>query len=233
MPFNDLFRRLLDLSEKAVGTAVELEFALDLDRRDALPARLGFLQVRPMMVGGERVEVAAEDLFGDGVLLASDRALGNGRRDDITDIVYVRPDAFVPAETPLIAKDLERINRAIAGEGRRYLLIGFGRWGTSDPSLGIPVAWGQISNARVIVEATLPDVQPDLSQGSHFFHNLLSFQVLYLSIEHHGPHEIDWAWLAAQPQIESTPHIAHVRLAAPLEVRVDGASGRGVINHHD
>ena len=81
------------------------------------------------------------------------------------------------------------INRSLVAEGRNYLLIGFGRWGTSDPPLGVPVAWGQISGARVIVEATLPDVQPDLSQGSHFFHNVLSFQVLYLSVEHHGPYD--------------------------------------------
>jgi len=131
-----------------------------------------------------------------------------------------------------MAKELERINQKIVEEGRNYLLIGFGRWGTSDPPLGVPVAWGQISGARVIVEATLPDVQPELSQGSHFFHNLLSFRVLYLSVEHHGPFEIDWQWLANQPVIQSTPHITHVRLEEALGVRVDGGSGRGVITRN-
>lgn len=124
------------------------------------------------------------------------------------------------------------INRGLVKDERRYLLIGFGRWGTSDPWLGIPVAWGQISGARVIVEATLPDVQPDLSQGSHFFHNLLSFHVLYLSVEHHGPHRIDWGWLGSQPVLQSTDHLTHVRLSEPLEIRVDGASGRGVVRRH-
>ena len=155
--------------------------------------------------------------------------LGNGERKDIEDVVFIRPDAFEPAETPAIAKELENINRRLAGEGRRYLLIGFGRWGTSDSSLGIPVAWGQISGARVIVEATLPDVQPDLSQGSHFFHNLLSFHVLYVSVEHHGRYRIDWEWLGRQPIVESTDHVTHVRLQSPLDIRVDGAHGRGVI----
>jgi len=232
LPFNDLLSRLLELSGKALGSPVEIEFAINLDRQDALPARVGFLQVRPMMVGGERIDVAADDLFADDVVLASENVLGNGHRSDLEDVVFIKPDAFEPAETPAIAKELEEINRHLIADGRRYLLIGFGRWGTSDPGLGIPVAWGQISGARAIVEATLPDVQPDLSQGSHFFHNLLSFRVLYLSVEHHGPHRIDWDWLGRQPVVQSTAHTTHVRLPKPLEVRVDGASGRGVIRHH-
>jgi hypothetical protein len=232
MPFNDLFRNLMDLAEEALEAPVEIEFAINLHRRDALPARLGFLQVRPMMVGGAGVEVAKDELDGDRVVIASSRALGNGRRDDLVDVVFIPPEAFDPAATMLAAKDLERINLELVQEGRQYLLIGFGRWGTSDSSLGVPVAWGQISGARVIVEATLPEVQPDLSQGSHFFHNLLSFRVLYLSVEHHGPHEIDWEWLAGQEIVKSTPRVTHVRLAKPLEVRVDGATGRGVVIRH-
>jgi hypothetical protein len=231
LPFNDLVKRLLELSENALGAPVEIEFAINLDRRDALPARLGFLQVRPMMVGGEKIEVSREELTGDNVVLASEIVLGNGERNDLEDVVFIRPDAFVPAKTPLIAKELEGINRRLTEEGRRFLLIGFGRWGTSDPSLGIPVAWGQISGARVIVEATLPDVQPDLSQGSHFFHNLLSFHVLYVSVEHHGPYHIDWEWLGRQPVVQVTDHVTHVRLLDPLEIRVDGGNGRGVIRH--
>lgn len=233
MPFNDLFRRLLDASEEVVGGPVELEFALNLHRPDALPARFGFLQMRPMMAAGERVEVTMEELTGDRVVLATEIALGNGIRDDLSDVVFVHPDAFDPSSTPTIAKELEQINRTLVAEGRQYLLIGFGRWGTSDPPMGIPVAWGQISGARVIVEATLPDVQPDLSQGSHFFHNLLSFNVLYLSIEHYGPYGIDWQWLTAQPVVQSAAHATHIRLPAPLSVRVDGATGRGVITRND
>jgi hypothetical protein len=232
LPFNDLLKRLLEQSEDALGTPVEIEFAINLDRKDALPARVGFLQVRPMMVGGEKVDVSHEDLLTDDVLLASETVLGNGKRTDLEDVVFIRPDAFKPAETPAMAKELEDINRGLVADGRRYLLVGFGRWGTSDPWLGIPVAWGQISGARVIVEATLPDVQPDLSQGSHFFHNLLSFHVLYISVEHYGPHRIDWEWLGRQSAVQSTDHLTHVRLPEPLEIRVDGVSGRGVIRRH-
>ncbi len=229
IPFNDLLKRLLGLGEVALGGPVEIEFAVNLHRRDALPARFGFLQVRPMMVGGNRVDVDADDLVGERVLLASETVLGNGSRNDLGDVVFIPPEAFDPAETPAIAKELEGINRSLVESGRPYLLIGFGRWGTSDPWLGVPVAWGQISGARVIVEATLPKVQPDLSQGSHFFHNLLSFHILYLSVEHDGPFEIDWQWLAQQPVVRSTGHVTHARLATPLEVRVDGGAGRGVI----
>jgi len=233
LPFNDLFKRLLEISENVLGAAVEVEFAINLDRRHGLPARVGFLQVRPMMVGGENVSVGEDDLFDDKVIVASDNVLGNGRRDDLGDVVFISPDSFVPAETPAMAKELEAVNRRLLEEGRRYLLIGFGRWGTSDSRLGIPVAWGHISGARVIVEATLPDVQPDLSQGSHFFHNLLGFRVLYLSVEHDGPHRIDWDWIARQPIVTSTAHVTHVRLTEPLEIRVDGESRRGVIRRHD
>jgi len=233
LPFNDLVKRLLELSEDALDGPVEIEFAINLDRQDALPARVGFLQVRPMMVGGERIDVSESDLFADDVVLSSKNVLGNGHCSDLEDVVFIRPDAFEPAETPAIAKELEDINRCLVADGRRYVLIGFGRWGTSDSSFGIPVAWGQISGARAIVEATLPDVQPDLSQGSHFFHNLLSFRVLYLSVEHRGPHRIDWDWLARQPVVQSTAHVTHIRLPAPLDIRVDGAGGRGVIRRHD
>ena len=233
MPFNDVFRRLLDLSEEVLESPVEIEFAINLDRSDALPARVGFLQVRPMMVSTEEIEVRDEDLIGSNVLLASDKVLGNGRRTGFTDVVYLPPDTFDTSATPAIAKELEKINHTLVSEGRNYVLIGFGRWGTSDPPFGVPVAWGQISGARVIVEATLPDAQPDLSQGSHFFHNVLSFQVLYFSIEHHGPFEIDWAWLERQEIVQEEPHAVHVRLEEPLDIRVDGSNGRGVIHHHD
>jgi hypothetical protein len=233
VPFNDLLRRLLEVSEEALGTAVEIELAVDLHPTDLLPARVGFLQVRPMMLSEGTVEVSREEMAGDDVLLASEIVLGNGRRTDIADVVYVRPEAFDPFKTHQIAAELARLDESLADEGRHYLLIGFGRWGTSDPTFGIPVVWGQIANARVVVEATLPGVNPDLSQGSHFFHNVLSFRILYISVEHGGPYAIDWAWLDGLPAVVETDHVRHVRTATPLQIRVDGAHRRGVITHHD
>lgn len=110
-----------------------------------------------------------------------------------------------------------------------YLLIGFGRWGSSHSSLGIPVDWSQISGARAIVESTLPNMNVDLSQGSHFFHNLSSFEAAYFMLQYDGPFQIDWDWLNTQPAAHETDLIRHVRLSAPLSIRVDGRSGRGVI----
>jgi len=229
---NDVIQRLVELSEAAVGAPVELELAVNLDRRDALPARVGFLQVRPMMVAGEEVGVDPDEMTGEEVLLASDIVLGNGARDDIEDIVFVMPQAFDAGSTPLMAMELDAINRGLLDEGRPYLLIGFGRWGTSDPWLGVPVAWGQISGARVIVEATMEGVNPDLSQGSHFFHNLLSFHILYISVEYDGAFAIDWPWLDRLPGVTETRYIRHVRTSEPLDIRVDGNHRRGVVRHH-
>jgi len=231
LPLNRLVRRLLDLTEKALGGAVEIEFAVALDPRGEKRTRFGFLQARPMMVTKEPVEVTEEELRGDSVLVASSRALGNGVRSDIRDVVYVRPEAFEARFTARIAAELDAVNRMLVAEERPYLLIGFGRWGSADPWLGIPVDWGQISGARVIVEATLPQMSPDLSQGSHFFHNMISFSVLYLSVRHSSGQAIAWEWMDRQEAVRETEFLRHLRLPAPLSVRVDGRSGRGVIEH--
>jgi hypothetical protein len=182
-----------------------------------------------MMLPDEAVSLDLADLKGEGVLLATEQALGNGARDDIRDVVFLKPDVFDARATREIAEELEGINRELVAEGTPYLLIGFGRWGSSDPWLGVPVDWGQISGARVIVEASRPDMIFDMSQGSHFFHNVISFRVLYLSLKHTGPYAIDWDWLTAQTSVRETAHVRHARLAAPLTVKVDGRGGRGVI----
>jgi len=232
IPFNEVVRHVLAVSEVVLGDAVELEIAVELDRRSGVPGTFGLVQLRPMRLATGSVEVTPEQMMGSGVLLASEKVLGNGSCDDVEDVVYVKPEAFDPAATPQMALELERVNCALTDANRPYLLIGFGRWGTSDPWRGIPVTWGQICGARAIVEATLPDMQPDLSQGSHFFHNLLGLQVLYLSLEHHGVSQIDWDWLGKQPALTETRYIRHVRVTTPLLIRVDGGNRRGVIRHH-
>lgn len=230
-PLNELIRRLLALSEDALGAPVEIEFALTLPRRPKTKARFGFLQVRPMMVTNARVDLPAEALEGSNVLLASDNVLGNGVNEEIRDVVYLKPRTFEARHTPRIAQELERINLQLLSESTPYMLIGFGRWGSSDPWLGVPVEWGQVCGARVIVEATLPQMTPDLSQGSHFFHNLIGCQVLYLSVPHHGRYQIDWEWLDQQRKLSETEFTCHVRLSKPLKVTVDGCNARGVVKH--
>ncbi len=229
IPLNKLLKELLESCEEAVGSPVEIEFAVTLDSRHARPARLGFLQVRPMVVSDETVEIDAGEMQGDNVLAASDAVLGNGTTDGIEDIVYVRPDQFEARHTRTIAGQLAEINRELRTEKRRYLLVGFGRWGSSDQWLGIPVEWGQISGAGAIVEATLPDMDVDLSQGSHFFHNISSFQICYFMIRHSGSFAVDWPWLEGQREVSSTEFVRHVRLEKPLTIKVDGRKGQGVI----
>ena len=231
--FSDLIARLLELCRAELDSHVEIEFAVRLDRADVVPARFCILQVRPMRVGDGDTRVAEEELARDGVVVASTHALGNGHREDLVDIVYVRPEAFRAATARATVAELEAINRHLVEQGRSYVLIGLGRWGTSDERMGVPVTWAQISGARVIVEARTTAVDTDLSQGSHFFHNLLGSQVLYLEVEQRSPDRLDWSWLDRQPAVTESALVRHIRSLTPLVVRVDGANRRGVIANDD
>ena len=230
-PLNYLISTLIHAAEKTVAAKVEVEFAITLEApRDApLQARLGFLQVRPMVVSDQLVTVTQENLQDARAIVASDRVMGNGIVDNIQDIVFVRPENFSAEHTPLIAGQLGDINAELRDQGKPYLLIGFGRWGSTHSSLGIPVNWSQISGARAIVEATLPGMNVELSQGSHFFHNLSSFRANYFMVHFDGRFPINWNWLNEQKVIRETKHVRHVRAASPLSVRVDGRSARGLI----
>ena len=231
LPLNDLVLKLLDLTKEALDEDVEIEFAVEMDPLGRSKPRFGFLQARPMLVSREQTTVTEEELSDPRAVVASSHVLGNGTREDIADIVYLRPEAFEAKHTPAIAAELEKINRALVGEGRPYVLIGFGRWGSSDPWLGVPVDWGQINGVGVLVEATLPQMTPDLSQGSHFFHNMISFGVFYLSVRHTDSHAIRWDWMNELPAVNESELVRHVRLPGPLCIRVDGKAGRGVIRH--
>ena len=230
-PLNVLIQSLLQAAEDDLNAKVEIEFAIAIDQPRGQPARyrLGFLQVRPMVVSNEMVEVTAEDLWGKDVIVASDMVMGNGIQDGIQDIVFVRAEKFSCMHTAEIAEEVGAINQVLVEEHRPYLLIGFGRWGSSHPSLGIPVDWSQISGAQTIVEATLPEMNVELSQGSHFFHNLSSFRASYFMVRQDGPFSIDWDWLNQQPAVTETELLRHVRAASPVLVKVDGRAARGVV----
>jgi len=229
IPLNSMLKDLLKLCEAELNSMVEIEFAVTLDPEHGLPANLGFLQVRPMVVSQMKVDISLEELSSENAVVASESVLGNGDISAISDIVYIKPDSFDTSQTVRIAGELEGLNRELVQAKRPYVLIGFGRWGTSDPAGGIPVAFAQISGAKVIVEATLPENNLMLSQGSHFFHNIMSFQVCYFSVAHTGKYGINWEWLDRQPVVKETKHYRHVRAAKPLHVRVDGRTGRGII----
>ena len=232
-PVNDLFRSLLSVCEKAAGGPVEIEFAATLEPRREPPFRLGLLQVRPMVVSTEQVDLTEEGKSGWKVLLSSDHVMGNGVAGDIRDVVYLAPGRFDAGRSRVIAAEVAARNRALLSEGRPYALIGFGRWGSADPWLGVPVAWGDVAGAKVLVEASRPERGIEMSQGSHFFHNISSFGVAYFSFPPGGSGTLDWEWLESRPAEAEGPFVRHVRLASPLSVEVDGRAGRGIIWRRD
>lgn len=224
IPINNLIRTLLTLCEEELASPVEIEFAVTFN-----PTRFGFLQVRPMVVSKDDVEVTEDDLNEKNILVASKNVLGNGINKTIQDIIYVKPEAFETKYTNQIALELESINKDLVSKHCPYLLIGFGRWGSSDPWLGIPVNWGQVSGAKIIVETSIENLNVDFSQGSHFFHNLTSFNVSYFSVKMSDNLKINWDWLNKQKVEQEKNFIKHVSLSSRLLSKVDGKTGRGVI----
>lgn len=229
IPFTPVVERLLELSCNVLNGEAEVEFAVNLGEDSAMPMEIGFVQVRPMLTPGERTPVEEQDLDGERVVVASDNCLGQGSRHDLTDVVYLRPQNFDRGSTRMMASELDAVNRGLVEEGRHGIFIGLGRWGTTDDRFGVPVAWGQISAARVIVEATMPDAPANLSHGTHFFHRLLSNRVLYMSVDPDGHGRIDWDYLDSLEAIWESRHVRHVRVDAPLDVRIDCANRRGLI----
>jgi hypothetical protein len=233
IPFTPLMENLLELSCNVLNGEAEIEIAANLDPEHALPMQVAFLQVRRMLTPGERSPVEEVDLGAPEIVVASDNCLGHGARDDLTDVVYLRPQNFDRGATRMMASELDAVNRGLVEEGRHGIFIGLGRWGTTDDRFGVPVVWGQISSARVIVEATLPEAPTSLSHGTHFFHRLLSNQVLYMSVENEGQGRIDWEWLDEQEAIWESRNVRHVRVSAPLEVRIDCATRYGLIRRRE
>jgi hypothetical protein len=224
LPLNQLIKNVLNICEETFHAPVEIEFAMTFT-----PNRFSFLQVRQMVVARDRVEITPQDLADGKILVASKHVIGNGIRDDIKDIVFVKKDTFETRHTRSIASELSRINAKLLADNRPYLLIAIGRLGTTDPWLGIPVKWAEISGAKIIVETVRTDFKVELSQGSHFFHNLTNMGVGYFSVILLDKFTLDWDWLEVQPVIEETEFLRHARLGKPLLVKIDGRKGEGVI----
>ncbi len=227
-PLNAAVRAALSACEDAAGGAVEMEFAATLEAGSETPLRLCLLQVREMAFSSAAVEVSS-DREGYVPLVLSDAVLGNGAEESVADVVFVRPGAFEQRLAPLAAEEVAALCRPLREARRPFLLIGYGRWGSSDPWLGIPVGWGDVAGARTIVEATLPGRPVEMSQGSHFFHNLAAFGVSYFSVPSADDGAIDWSWLERQPVSAEGKVTRHVRLERGLRVEVDGRTGRGAV----
>jgi hypothetical protein len=157
------------------------------------------------------------------------RAMGNGLDRSLTDIIYVKPDRFNAARSREVARQIAELNARLVKTGRKYLLVGPGRWGSQDPWLGIPVRWGDINGVGAIVETVSEALKAEPSQGAHFFHNLVSLDINYLCVTDRSSDQFDWQWLTGQPVHSQTEEAAHVKLNAPLEIKVDGRTSCGMI----
>lgn len=227
IPLNELMIDLMKVCEENEGAPVEIEFAMTFSEKG--PHKFGFLQVRPMAVSTDIVEISAEELSGDHLVASSQMVLGNGVNEEIKDIIYIKPDSFDVMKTHQIAEELEKLNVVLLKENRPYLLMGFGRWGTSDVTTGIPVNWGQISGAKAVLEASLANVNFEQSQGSHFFHNVTGFGVFYFSVPFDRTSDINWEWINECPAESESQMVRHVRLNDALKIKVDGRQGKGII----
>lgn len=229
-PLPRLLQLALKYGQEEMRRPVEIEFAANLSREKDKTGSFYLLQIRPIV---DSKEVLDEDLTAipdDRILLRSDNSLGHGIMNDLFDVVYVKTDHWTASRNPQIAAEIEQLNQRFLDEGKNYVLIGPGRWGSSDPWLGIPVKWPHISAARVIVEAGLTNYRVDPSQGTHFFQNLTSFGVGYFTINaYRGEGIYNEAYLNAQSAIHETEFLRHVRFEHPTIVKMDGKKKRGVV----
>ena len=234
-PLADTLDQILHVGQDEMGRPIEIEFAVNIDpvRAEQSPAPTAtfyLLQIRPIV---DNKEVMEEDLTLVGqedTILSSTSVLGHGIVTDVQDIIYVKTGAFSSSNNQLIAYDIEKINRKFTAEEKNYVLVGPGRWGSSDSWLGIPVKWPHISNARVIVECGLENYRVDPSQGTHFFQNLTSFGVGYFTINpFKGDGWFDEEYLNSLPAVEETEYLRHVRFDKPIVIKMDGKKSLGVV----
>ncbi len=229
-PLIPIVELLLKLGSQGMNCPVEIEFAVDLDDKPETQRGFYFLQIRPMAKETTTELVSLDDVDEERVILHSRQTLGNMRLEAIQDIVVVPPDTFDRGRTMVIAEQIGKINKKLVQQERPYLLIGPGRWGTQERWLGIPVKWDQIQGARVIVEVANDQMAVDPSFGTHFFANLTAFHVGYFTVnETIGNGAVDWDWFKKQRTETEEYYVKHIHLENPLDIRIDGRSGNGVV----
>ena len=229
-PLGEILTDLLEMGKNEMNSQVEIEFAVNLDPPENAFPTFYFLQIRPIVETQEKNLIEVETSNVDDAVIISHEALGNGVIDDVCDIVYVKPDLFKPADTKTIAEIIDKVNNRFLEKGENYVLVGPGRWGSSDPWLGIPVKWSNISAARLIVEAGLENFRIDPSQGTHFFQNLTSFHVGYFTVNpyiNEGYYDIEY--LNKQKAVYEDQYVKHVRFKNPVVIKIDGSKKTGVV----
>jgi phosphoenolpyruvate synthase/pyruvate phosphate dikinase len=225
-PLAEIVKKLLEIGDVSLGIPVEIEFAVSLDE---VPT-FYILQIRPLSVNTQSYAIDTDSLNKGELLLLTTQGMGNGSIENLYDIIYVKPETFDKAKTYEIQKEIELLNNELKNQKRNYILMGPGRWGTRDRFLGIPVTWNDISKAKVIVEFGLDNFMIDASQGTHFFHNLLSMNVGYFNVRHKSHTDyIDWEWLNQCEKLKDLQYSALIRFDNPLVVKMDGRNGLAAI----
>jgi CheY-like chemotaxis protein len=229
-PLDEILQNLLEIGQKEMNNHIEIEFAVNMNTPKGMPKLFNFLQIRPIVESDQSEVISWDSVDYSKAIIYSKSALGHGTVKEIYDFVYVKPDKFNPARTKEIAHEVEEINKRYIELKRNYIIVGPGRWGSSDPWLGIPIKWSQISEARVIVESGLDNFRVDPSQGTHFFQNLTSFRVAYLTINPYmNDGSYDLEYLNAQDASYETEFLRCVTFSKPLAIKVDGKNNLGII----
>ncbi len=245
-PLAEILDVLVRAGEDALGHPVEIEFAVRLPQQAGAlfpqtpgqtpgqvsghAAEFGFLQIRPLTLARDSEDLALDDVRPERLICLSSKVLGNGRIENLHDVVVVDSQRFERSRSQEVAEAVAQFNRQLNAENRPYLLIGVGRWGSNEPWLGIPVEWDEISGARVIVEAGFHDFRVTPSQGSHFFQNLTAFQIGYFTVNPDaGEGSIDWQWLSEQPAVGEQGCVRHLQFAEPIRVVMNSRASQGVI----
>jgi hypothetical protein len=228
-PLSHLLSDMLELGRKGMGCPIEIEFSVNLSSDKMKKSDFFFLQMRPMVAGGERLEVQISEQEIGKAFCRSKQALGNGKNEEMADIVYVKPDDFKLEETQRIAEEIDKINAGLLKGKHPYLLIGPGRWGSADRWLGIPVQWRNISGVGAMIELRNDKIKADPSQGSHFFQNITSLGIHYITVTEGSDDYFNWEWLNSLPSIQETSYLRHVKLDKPLTLKIDGKKSQCVI----
>ncbi len=229
-PLAEILTTLLDIGQREMNSPIEIEFAVNLETPPGTPKIFNFLQIRPIVHSDETYSINLENVKAEDTIIFSDSALGHGVFKGIHDLVYLKPESFNAARNKTVAGIIENLNSGFTKEVKGYVLIGPGRWGSTDPWLGIPVKWPQISSARIIIESGLKNYRIDPSQGTHFFQNLTSFGVGYFTINpyiNEGYYDIDY--LNRLNVVYEDSFIRHVHFEKPLEIMIDGKRHKGAI----
>jgi hypothetical protein len=230
IPLAKTIEVVLDVVKEALGSPVEIEFAVDLNKDEDNKASFYVLQIKPLIGNVTDYNVNMQKIREEDILLYSEKEMGNGMIDNIGEVVFVEPDKFDKSKTTEMADEMDKINAEMIRENRNYILIGPGRWGTRDRWIGVPVTWPQISHAKVIVETSIEGFPLDASSGSHFFHNVTSMNVGYFCIQpEFSKSFIRYDILMAQKDLRKTQYFTIVRFEKPLTIKMDGKKRIAVI----